>query len=1368
MFQSLQKIAIIHGYFDKRFFSFVFAFLLLTFYVRGQTTVTINSTGISNSYNTGSVSAAGIKNDGGIIDITSNINRGWARFDLSTIPSGAIVSSVNCKFTTYSSLSSLVLNDLFGFSGDPSAITGTNLYNACGSGVSFNNSAWVENGLNVAALNAAGISFIQNQIPSGNACIGFVRGSTNVYNIYGYASAERPQLEVTYTVPPLCSGTPLAGITTGPANACPGNNFLLTVKDASTNASALTYQWQVSIDGVSYSNIVGSFASSLSVSQTSAKYYRCLVTCSTSGLTATSTPRFVGIICYCESSALTTDDEEILSVSLGTLNNSSTCETTGIGSSIEKRYSDFTNVEPPTLLKTNVYQLSIGVGTCNGEYYNYTNAYIDFNQNGSFDDAGEKVYESALINGPHAVSVEILIPASASIGKTGMRIITSEDIISSCGSYYWGETEDYLVNIATPSPCAGLPTAGEAVFVNSNSCPGVNSLLSLTGSSIATGLTYQWQSATDGIIFTNIEGATAFTASVFQTQSTDYRCIVTCTASGLSSVSVSTNLTIGNSLATCACTSGASNDGDTEILSVSLGSLINGSTCATIGAIGSILNQYSNFTLKPSPDLFQNSSYPLSIQIGTCAGSYSNATKVFIDYNQNGSFADAGENVYTSGGAVAGGHVEASTVLIPSAALLGHTLMRVVTVETSTPGSITSCGSYSYGETEDYVVNILPSACAGTPSAGTTIGPLSSCSGINFLLSLTGASANGGLNYQWQSSIDGTTYSDIPGETKSTAYLSQTVGLYYRCKITCSLSALASTSVPLKVKQCQSISLSTINNKVYGDPGFTLTASSSSALALNFASSNPNVATVDGSGLVAIVGVGTTDITASQSGDGNFAAAADVTQTFTVARAVPTLTINSLNSVNFANNLALTATSNSNGLITFSVAGGTGKGNINGTTLTPTSAGTVIVTASIAQTANFTAGTTTQTITIIGSTPTLAIASSDHATFGNALSLSVNTNSLGVVTYSVVNGSGSASLNGSTLSPLSPGTITVTANLASSGQYNQASISMLVTIDKANQTITFPSLVEKKINDAPFTLAATSTSGLTVSYTSSNPTVASITGNIVTIIGAGTTNISAIQSGNNNYNSATLTQLLTIMKLSQTIGFNALPTRILGDGPFTPSATASSGLAVTFSTSSDKVSINGNIVTLLKAGSVTIQAAQVGNASFASAPNVEKTFCINPSKPLITISQASSDSPVLNSNSLTGNQWFKDGDAIAGGISPTFSPEQAGVYTVVVSVDNCMSAPSDTMPIVVTEIEDVNALIQIYPSPVDNELVIDGSQFNCDTPINVLIYDVLGRRIDSFSSKDIIKINTSFYPAGNYLIYVNTGDKIFSKQIVKK
>ncbi|RNL87921.1 hypothetical protein ED312_09325, partial [Sinomicrobium pectinilyticum] len=73
---------------------------------------------------------------------------------------------------------------------------------------------------------------------------------------------------------------------------------------------------------------------------------------------------------------------------------------------------------------------------------------------------------------------------------------------------------------------------------------------------------------------------------------------------------------------------------------------------------------------------------------------------------------------------------------------------------------------------------------------------------------------------------------------------------------------------------------------------------------------------------------------------------------------------------------------------------------------------------------------------------------------------------------------------------------------------------------KGNQTISFDALTDRMYGDASFGLTATTSSGLTVSYTSSDPAVASVSGNELIIHGAGTVEITASQAGDDTYNAA--------------------------------------------------------------------------------------------------------------------------------------------------------------------------------------------------------------------------------------------------------
>jgi len=90
---------------------------------------------------------------------------------------------------------------------------------------------------------------------------------------------------------------------------------------------------------------------------------------------------------------------------------------------------------------------------------------------------------------------------------------------------------------------------------------------------------------------------------------------------------------------------------------------------------------------------------------------------------------------------------------------------------------------------------------------------------------------------------------------------------------------------------------------------------------------------------------------------------------------------------------------------------------------------------------------------------------------------------------------------------------------------------------------------------------------------------------------------------------------ITVSGLAQTITFGALPDHTVSDAPFTVSASASSGLAVTFSVLSGPATISGDTVTIHGTGTVTIMANQGGNSNYASAPGVTQSFQVTGGTP---------------------------------------------------------------------------------------------------------------------------------------------------------
>ena len=341
--------------------------------------------------------------------------------------------------------------------------------------------------------------------------------------------------------------------------------------------------------------------------------------------------------------------------------------------------------------------------------------WIDWNNNQSFADAGELVYTSPG-SGIAVNSAVVTVPFSATTGIVRMRVVCSyagiPPAMDGCpANQSYGECEDYDFVVLASASCSGTPTAGTAVSSSPSICPSVNYTLSLSGATLAAGLSYQWQSAPSATgPWTNITTGTTPNFITSQTVDTWYQCIVTC--SGLSATSSVVGVTT-NSFLACYCTSAATSTFDEEILNVTLNTLNNSSTCGVAApGPGSTASMYSNYTTLTPTILSPGVVYPLSVEIGTCNGSYTNCTKVWIDFNQNGLFTDAGENVYTSPASSVGPHFEIGNITIPSGAISGNTLMRVVNVETWDPVNINPCGTYSWGETEDYLVNIsAPPTC---------------------------------------------------------------------------------------------------------------------------------------------------------------------------------------------------------------------------------------------------------------------------------------------------------------------------------------------------------------------------------------------------------------------------------------------------------------------------------------------------------------------------------------------------------------------------------------------------------------------------------------------------------------------------------
>ncbi|WP_373522807.1 T9SS type A sorting domain-containing protein [Aquiflexum sp.] len=241
-----------------------------------------------------------------------------------------------------------------------------------------------------------------------------------------------------------------------------------------------------------------------------------------------------------------------------------------------------------------------------------------------------------------------------------------------------------------------------------------------------------------------------------------------------------------------------------------------------------------------------------------------------------------------------------------------------------------------------------------------------------------------------------------------------------------------------------------------------------------------------------------------------------------------------------------------------------------------------------------------------------------------------------------------------------------------------------------------------------------------------------------------------------------------IVQEEQVITFPAIEDKTLGEPPFNLNATSTSELAISYSSDNNNVTISGGVATLVSPGKTTITASQPGNIGFFAAPPVSQTFCINPAKPVITVSGQGTEEVTLTSSSQSGNQWYLDGEAISGVTGASIAISTFGTYTVQVTIDDCVSEFSDEITLIVNSLraQQIRELTA-YPNPVENILHLRG----LSGPIGYSeMVDMAGRptsivfsELDNDYQADVSRLSP-----GIYLLRLQQGNRNYSVKIIKK
>jgi uncharacterized protein (TIGR03437 family) len=426
----------------------------------------------------------------------------------------------------------------------------------------------------------------------------------------------------------------------------------------------------------------------------------------------------------------------------------------------------------------------------------------------------------------------------------------------------------------------------------------------------------------------------------------------------------------------------------------------------------------------------------------------------------------------------------------------------------------------------------------------------------------------------------------------------------------------------------QTISFPPISEQAFGTLPFSLTASSSSGRPVTFVATPESICSVTGS-VITLLQPGECTVVAAQSGDNEYAPAPTVTRTFTIGlvpRLAQTITFDPIPgqrlSSNFVNarpsttsNLEVTLTSG-----TPSVCTGSSPIVLFRTTglctVTASQPGNHSYAAAATVTRSFQifAGLLQQTLTW----PQL----DDQKLESPPLKLTARASSGLPITYLTTQNPEVCRIDGDTVILLKTGYCFLQALQPGNDVYAPVSLNNVFRVRLELQEINLPDLPDRSLDDPVFTVNVTASSGLPVTLRTQGPCSANAL--TITLNAVGYCVVRATQAGDDTWDPTSAETAFTIVPRGvriQTITFPPIPDRRLEDGPFTPQATASSGLPVIFRIAyANGCTVLNNVVTIPHPGYCAVLAEQPGDATTAPARPVTQLFNIfttGPTAPIV-------------------------------------------------------------------------------------------------------------------------------------------------------
>ncbi|GAB3839748.1 hypothetical protein GCM10027610_046120 [Dactylosporangium cerinum] len=396
----------------------------------------------------------------------------------------------------------------------------------------------------------------------------------------------------------------------------------------------------------------------------------------------------------------------------------------------------------------------------------------------------------------------------------------------------------------------------------------------------------------------------------------------------------------------------------------------------------------------------------------------------------------------------------------------------------------------------------------------------------------------------------------------------------------------------------------------------SVAAVATSGLPVQYTSTSGDVCTVDGD-VVTLHRHGRCTVRATQLGNGSFAAADPASDTFTVLGRAQTITWHRTPDTPVAaGTVQLTAAATSG--LAVSYASATPRVcKVKGHTATLVAGGTCTVHADQRGDETFEAAPraddsfqvarSTQTITFA----VVPLPDDTTMTAGTVRIDATATSGLAVTVTSADRHVCTVAKRRVTL--VGAGTCRLRADQRGNGRYAAAPrVDRAFAVGRGRQTITFPTPGPAPLAAGTVTIAPSADSGLPVAVTSADPAVCTVAGATVTLHATGTCMLVARRPGTASWAAAPDVEVrFTVGRGAQHITFPPPSATAAGAGPVTLTATATSGLPVTFTAATPAVcTVAGAVVTLVRTGTCTVHADQPGSAGWEPAARVDGTFTV--------------------------------------------------------------------------------------------------------------------------------------------------------------